>query len=320
MIDAVDHVPRSTIRAGGQKYSVGMAGEGPPVVFIHGSATHAYAWRNVIPYLARGNRCLAPDLAGMGGSASNRFNLVSHSFSSQYAGLETLIETLEPERKIVLVGHELGAMLAAQYARENPNSVAGLAFVEGSFRVTNDETLPPDVRDFLVEVRGVRGDDMILRQNLLIEHYLNRLTLRFLGPEEMRSYREPYSRSGKSRQAMLSMIRELPLANHPGPLMDLAEETRAWCSRSATPKLVVGGSPGFLVPLPILGTTAKWANTTTAVVKGLHFLMEDSPARLTSALLDWLEDIDHTRPHQSITSQDEVDIDAEDQLPSRISR
>ena len=37
-------------------------GTGPPAVFVHGLATSAYLWRNVIPRLAEQRRCLAPDL------------------------------------------------------------------------------------------------------------------------------------------------------------------------------------------------------------------------------------------------------------------
>ncbi|MER7543600.1 alpha/beta hydrolase [Spirillospora sp. NPDC127506] len=38
------------------------AGEGPPVVFVHGLLVNADLWRNVVPAVARaGHRCLSPD-------------------------------------------------------------------------------------------------------------------------------------------------------------------------------------------------------------------------------------------------------------------
>ena len=43
-------------------------GEGDPIVFLHGNPASSYLWRNVIPYLEKQGRCIAPDLMGMGDS------------------------------------------------------------------------------------------------------------------------------------------------------------------------------------------------------------------------------------------------------------
>jgi haloalkane dehalogenase len=37
------------------------AGEGDPIVFLHGNPTPSYLWRNIIPHLLPLGRCLAPD-------------------------------------------------------------------------------------------------------------------------------------------------------------------------------------------------------------------------------------------------------------------
>ena len=59
------------------------AGEGAPVVFLHGNPTSSYLWRNVIPpVLESGRRCLAPDLVGMGDSGampSGTYRFVEHA-------------------------------------------------------------------------------------------------------------------------------------------------------------------------------------------------------------------------------------------------
>ena len=44
------------------------AGQGDPIVFLHGNPTSSYLWRNVIPHLEPLGRCIAPDLLGMGDS------------------------------------------------------------------------------------------------------------------------------------------------------------------------------------------------------------------------------------------------------------
>lgn len=295
MINQVDNIPRTVIRVVGHGVSLADTGTGPPVVFIHGNATHAYTWRNIIPYVAMEHRCLAPDLPGMGLS-----DLIlpsgaqSYAFEEQVTHLEMLIELIEPAGQIVLVGHELGATMAAQYARRNPHLVRGIVLIEAALRESNDSLFDTDVRKFLAGVRSEKGDQMVLAENLIIDRYLPRMTARPLRPQELDAFREPYLRRGESRRAMLSMIRQLPLQSGPGPIDALVEAIRQWCGHTDLPKLVIGGSPGFLVTPAVLGTTARWPNTTVASVPGLHFLTEDSPARITSHLIDWLAEIGHT--------------------------
>ena len=45
-----------------------VAGEGEPIVLLHGNPTSSYLWRNVLPHLQQRGRCIAPDLIGMGDS------------------------------------------------------------------------------------------------------------------------------------------------------------------------------------------------------------------------------------------------------------
>jgi pimeloyl-ACP methyl ester carboxylesterase len=79
----------------------------------------------------------------MGRSAAFRFRLASYSFSSQCSGIAELVRLLEPKQPVVMVGHQLGAMMAAQFDRENSGSVGGLVLLEGAFRISNDTTFPP---------------------------------------------------------------------------------------------------------------------------------------------------------------------------------
>lgn len=290
MINAEDRVPRESVRVVGRQMSVAVGGTGEPtVVLIHGNATYSYTWRNLIPYIAQRARCLAPDLIGMGRSdIIFPSGATSYEFADQTAYIDALIEVKVPTGPVVLVGHELGATIAIQYARKNPDRVAGLALIEGVFRITNDSTFDPELAEFLHSARLATGEETVLVRNELVETYLPRLTSRTLGPVEMAAYREPYLRVGESRRAMLSMIRQLPLQSSPGPIDSLVEQSRLWCAQSRIPKLVIGGNPGHLAPPAVLGTAARWNSSAVASVNGLHFLTEDSPARITTLLLDWM--------------------------------
>src|SRR5271170_2202586 len=92
-----------------------QAGEGPPVVLLHGFPEFWYSWRHQIPALAgAGYRVLAPDLRG--------YNLSDkparwRAYGSELlaADIAGLIRSLGVERADV-VGHDWGAVVAYEVA------------------------------------------------------------------------------------------------------------------------------------------------------------------------------------------------------------
>src|SRR5271156_1029657 len=55
-----------TVRANGIRQHYVTAGDGPPVVLLHGFPETSYAWRHQLPELAKKYRVIAPDLRGYG--------------------------------------------------------------------------------------------------------------------------------------------------------------------------------------------------------------------------------------------------------------
>lgn len=292
MIDAVDRMPRTRLEAEGWQLSTAWVGQGRPLVFIHGNATHSYMWRNIVPYLAGRYLCVAPDLPGFGSSRPRHRSMRTRaiSISDHTQAVDALLERIPGGRLPVLIGHELGATVAIQVARQRQGKIGGLVLLEGVFRIANDTTFDPEVATLLGEMRGAEGERLVLEENAVIERYLPLLTARRLGPTEMAAYRKPFRRRS-SRLPLLGMIRDLPLRSDPGPLGEMIEQNRIWCAQARVPKLVIGGNPGHLAPPAVLGTAARWSMTSVAAVRGLHFLAEDSPARVAGLLLDWLADL-----------------------------
>lgn len=56
------------VQAGDVRLHVAEAGEGPPVVLLHGWPQHWWSWRRIIGDLARSHRVIVPDLRGWGWS------------------------------------------------------------------------------------------------------------------------------------------------------------------------------------------------------------------------------------------------------------
>ena len=65
---ALDGVRHDWVDAGGLRTHVALAGpeDAPPLLLVHGWPQHWWAWRKVIPELARSYRVICPDLRGHG--------------------------------------------------------------------------------------------------------------------------------------------------------------------------------------------------------------------------------------------------------------
>ena len=101
-------------------------GEGAPVLFLHGNPTSSYLWRNVIPHVSGGARCIAPDLIGMGKSDKPDidYRFVDHArYVQGFIGALGLGD-------VVLVQHDWGSGLGFDWARRHADRVRGLAFME----------------------------------------------------------------------------------------------------------------------------------------------------------------------------------------------
>lgn len=84
-------------------------GEGEPVVLLHGCPFSSFVWRNVIPVLATDQRCLAPDLLGLGDTDTPPD--ADWSISAQARMVVGLLDALGLER-VHLVGHDQGGAIA----------------------------------------------------------------------------------------------------------------------------------------------------------------------------------------------------------------
>ena len=99
------------------------AGDGIPVVLIHGIPTSPALWRHVVPRL-RGARCLAWEMVGYGASIpEGRERDISVSAQADY--LLAWLKSLGIER-VTLAGHDLGGGVAQIAAVRNPAICAGI--------------------------------------------------------------------------------------------------------------------------------------------------------------------------------------------------
>ena len=102
------------------------AGDGPPLVLLHGPGEFKERWIRVIPELSRTYRVIAPDFPGHGRSGSPEDGLDADRV---FAWIDSLIDDCCQDRP-VLVGHILGGSVAARYAARRPGRLERLVLVD----------------------------------------------------------------------------------------------------------------------------------------------------------------------------------------------
>ena len=118
-------LPQYFTTLNGLRTAFADAGEGPPVVFLHGLAGDATHWVHVAPRFTGTHRVICMDLPGQGESEAPRGPLSVRLYAEQ---VHALLERLGVERTAV-VGHSLGGMVAAELAFLAPGRVSQLVLV-----------------------------------------------------------------------------------------------------------------------------------------------------------------------------------------------
>jgi 3-oxoadipate enol-lactonase len=96
-----------------------VAGEGPPLVLVHGLGGAASNWTELAPLLVAGRRLLVPDLPGHGGSTA----LPGVSGLEPFADRVAAVAEREGMLPAPVVGHSLGGMVVLRLALRRPNAV-----------------------------------------------------------------------------------------------------------------------------------------------------------------------------------------------------
>ncbi len=262
-------------------------GQGDPIVFLHGNPTSSYLWRNILPYLQREGRCIAPDLIGMGDSEKlPGSGPGSYTFSEHRRYLDALLAQLRVERNVTFVGHDWGSALGFDWANRHQDAVRGIAYMEAIVQPVTWEQWSPQTRSFFEHLRGAEGEQMILEENLFVESLLPRRILRKLTDAEMEAYRRPYREPGEGRRPTLTWPRQLPIAGEPADVVEIVGSYAAWLAASPVPKLFINGEPGT-ISLDERAFCRGFPNQSEVTVRGLHFIQEDSPDEIGEAVAKW---------------------------------
>ena len=269
----------------GKKMAYVEAGEGAPIVFLHGNPTSSYLWRNVMPHLLPHGRCIAPDLIGMGDSAKlDGSGPGSYTFAEHRDYLDELLYQLEVTGNAVFVVHDWGSALGFDWCRRHEEAVQGLAYMEAIVRPLTWAEWPEDAARIFQGFRSEAGEEMILQKNLFVEAVLPASIIRKLSEEEMAEYRRPFLQAGEDRRPTLSWPRQIPIEGEPAEVAQIVEAYGEWLTQTPVPKLLIAAEPGSILTGAPLEFARSFPQQEEVTVKGLHFVQEDSPDEIGKAV------------------------------------
>ena len=280
----------------GTRIHARVAGEGPPVLMLHGyPQTHAM-WHRVAPELARDHTVVLADLRGYGDSdrPPSQPDHASYSKRASAADQVGLMRALGHDR-FALVGHDRGARVAHRLCLDAPEAVSRVALLDVA-----------PTRHVLTHV------DRALAQTY--EHWF------FLSqapdlPERLISADPAYYLRHKLAQwsagdgldsfdpeALAEYVR---CFSDPEVVRGSCEDYRAAASvdlehdevdaaaghRVACPTLVLWGADGFVgQAYDVLGVWREYAaDVRGQALPGGHFLAEEQPGATLAALADFLD-------------------------------
>ena len=279
MISAEDRHPRKRAAVLDSEMSYVDVGHGEPIVFLHGNPTWSYLWRNVISGAQGAGRCLAPDLVGMGQSKPSpaaAYRLVDHA---NY--LDAWFDAVGATKNVTLVIHDWGSVLGLHRARRFPDQVKAVVYMEAIVRDRTWAEFGPFEQMFRA-LRSPAGEQMVLDQNLFVEQILPHAVLRKLGEAELGHYRAPY-KTRESRLPTLVWPREIPVEGQPADVAAIIAANADFMAASQMPKTFIEATPGTMPPRA-RELCKSWPNQTVVQVAGVHYVQEDAPDQIASAV------------------------------------
>lgn len=284
--------PKKSVEVQGRTMTYVEMGQGDPIIFLHGNPTSSYLWRNIMPHLQGMGRCIAPDLIGMGDSdklpdsGPDRYRFVEHR---QY--LDGVLEALGVTDNAIFVIHDWGSALGFDWANRHREAMQGICYMEGIVRPVLWEEWNEASKPVFEGFRSPAGEKMVLEKNIFVEKVLPGSVLRGLTDAEMAVYRRPFAEAGEDRRPTLTWPRQIPISGEPADVVAIVQDYSDWMAANDLPKLFVNATPGAILTGEVREFCRTWKNQTEVTVKGSHFIQEDSPDEIGTALADWAKGI-----------------------------
>ncbi len=269
------------------------AGQGDPVILLHGYTQTSRMWRPLMVELAKTHTVVAPDLRGIGQSSKPESGYDKKTMAQDIHALATSLGY----RKVQIVGHDIGLMVAYAYAAQYPTEVERIALMDAFLPGVGDWKGVWLLRDLWhfhfygeTPLKLVAG-----RERIYFEHFWNDFAAdpKHSVPEADRQYyTAAYAHPG-GMQAGFEVFRAFS--------QDAEDFGQFAQTKLTMPMLVLTGekaSGEFLIQQGRLVAD----NVEGVVIRGSgHWLMEEAPDQVIPRLMSFIQGNYREEVHQVST-------------------
>jgi haloalkane dehalogenase len=253
-------------------------GEGAPVIFLHGEPTWSFLWRKVIPPVRdAGYRCIAPDLAGFGGS-DKPVDLDWYSYDRHTQMTAALLEELDLRGATVVV-HDWGGPIGLRLAVEQAERIDRIVILDTGLFTGHQKMTDA----------WIAFHDFVERtEDLPIGFLVRGACKNDPGEEVIAAYDAPYPNpaSKAGARAFPLMIPRTPEA----PGAAAGARVQEALSEDERPMLVLWADSDPILP-PHVGerfAAAVGGPAPIPIQDASHFLQEDKGPEIGERIADWL--------------------------------
>jgi pimeloyl-ACP methyl ester carboxylesterase len=258
------------IEANGTTLHVRTGGKGPAVVLLHGYAETGDMWAPMAADFAADYEVIVPDLRGLGRSAKPAGGFDKKTQAGDLAGVLAAVGA----DRIDLVAHDIGNMVAFQFAVQYPERIRRLVLIDAP-------------------VPGVGPWEEILKSPMLWHFRFGGPDMERLVAGRERIYLDRFwnefsadpDRFDESARNHYAQLYALPGAMHSGfaqfaAFDQDADDNRAWLASGARltmPVLALGGEKSFGAAMADVMRAAANDVTEGIVPDSGHWVMEENP-------------------------------------------
>ncbi len=276
------------VHAGGIRQHVVVGGDGPPLLLVHGWPQNWYAWRLLMPTLARDFTVIAVDQRGIGLTDKPRAGYDSATLANDLAAL---MDALGHQR-FAVVGHDTGYFIGYALAADHRDRIDRLVVAEvpgppGVEDVPPPLFLPEPANDRLWHIPFNRVDDELIVDMVrgsADAFYRYEFTIQGGGmtPPEyaIRYYISLYNRTRDTLRATFGLYRAWDAT--------LAQNMARKARKLTIPVLGIGGEKSWGERAG-QGMRPAATDVQTVVIPGVgHWVAETAPAEMLVALTAFL--------------------------------
>ena len=254
---------------------VRIGGKGPAVVLLHGFGDTGDMWAALAANLAKDHTVVVPDLRGMGLSSIPEGG---YDKKTQAGDIRGVLAALKIEHSVV-IGHDIGTMVAFAYALRYPDRTDRLVVMDApvpGIPPWNDIVRSPMLWHF--DFGGPDMERLVAGRERI---YLDRFWNEFAGDpskvdEEIRQhYAKLYARPG-NMHAAFAQFRSIR--------QDAADNEASMKTKLTMPVLAVGGEKSFGNNEAIVMRNAADKVMEVVIPGAGHWLMEEAPTQTIAAI------------------------------------